>query len=651
MKKLSYDIFKNCELISIFLTCFFAIIIITFIFTRIKIKTPKITEKKDNPFYKSSKLFNKLNKKDYYIITVITILYSIISLWNLGTSIFPTTTWQPTKENQTIIFKIKSTNTSFDSIYTIYGAGDNNSNPKSLQLGTKNIKIYGSNDLDFWEVITDLDNGSIYQYNIKYGSFDYKYIKIESIDLNNTLTEIALKEEGIDNFLELEIYEDSQSNTKYPANLLIDEQDKIPFTPTYYDEGYFDEIYHPRNAWEIANSQLMYTSVHPLLGTSIMALSIKIFGFSPLAYRLPGAIFGILMIPLFYLILKLVFNSTYLSSIGTLLFSADFMHLTTSRIATLEPYSVFFILLMIYFMLKYFYTSFFDTSLKTQFIYLALSGVTMGIAWSVKWTALYSSIGLAILFFTNLILRYKELKKMKFYLKYNSDSVIEEKVENFNKNIIYTILWCILFFVIIPTLIYVFSYSWTKLYRNEPFSISTVIKQNLYMFNYHKNLQATHPYQSNWYHWLLNIRPIWYYSGTTSEGYRSTISNFSNPIISWTGLPSLIFTIYYMFKKKNTTAFIISVLFLSAFLPWVSIGRCLFSYHFYPSTPFLIMAIVFVIDYIIKKYKINKKYINIYIGFTLFIFIIFMPVITGFGTSATYFNTFLKWLPSWYFGS
>ena len=53
--------------------------------------------------------------------------------------------------------------------------------------------------------------------------------------------------------------------------MIIDEQDKVPLVPTYYEQSYFDEVYHARNAWEIANGQRMYATVHPLFGTNLNA--------------------------------------------------------------------------------------------------------------------------------------------------------------------------------------------------------------------------------------------------------------------------------------------------------------------------------------------------------------------------------------------
>ena len=234
-------------------------------------------EKKDVPvlsFVHSTKPYPSYRKKDIRNIIWITGIYAIISFYQLGSLKFPVTTWQPSKTGQDIVFELK-TDTNFDAIYTIYGEGDNNSNPDTYQLGTEGIQIYGSNDHHSWDQIATLKKGSIYQYQIIEGNWKYKYVWLRSTNKNNSLTEIGLRSSSHTSFVPLSIEMDGQKDSQYPATLLIDEQDKLVLHPTYYDQSYFDEIYHPRNAWEIANGQDMYATVHPLFGTNTMALFIS----------------------------------------------------------------------------------------------------------------------------------------------------------------------------------------------------------------------------------------------------------------------------------------------------------------------------------------------------------------------------------------
>ena len=66
-----------------------------------------------------------------------------------------------------------------------------------------------------------------------------------------------------------------------------------------------------------------------------------------------GALFGVLMLPILYLFLKNLFGKTPVAACGSALFAFDFMHLTQTRIATIDTYGVFFILLMYYFLYRY----------------------------------------------------------------------------------------------------------------------------------------------------------------------------------------------------------------------------------------------------------------------------------------------------------
>ncbi len=540
----------------------------------------------------------------------ITLVYALISLWNLGSNKIPTTTWQPVEAYQTFILEVED---GFNQINLIYGEGDNNSLEKGYQLGVENMIIEGSNDLHNWVEISTLEKGRIFEYSFIEGDYNYKYIRITSTNIKQTLTEIAFIKDN--ELVNVSVYEDKYADSKYPASLVIDEQDKVVISPTYYDEFYFDEIYHVRNAKEVADGQYMYASVHPLLGTNIIASFIKFFGFTPFVFRLPGALFGIAIVVLIYLLAKLLFDKTIISSLAAIFSACDFMHLTTSRIATLEPFSIFFIILMFYWMIKYYK----EEDHKKEIVDLLICGISMGLAISTKWTACYSAIGLAVILF-------KKLTETK-------------------KNVISSLLWCVLFFVIIPLIIYWLSYLPDKVWRDS-WSIKNVWEHNITMFEYHSKLVSTHPYSSKWYQWLLDIRPIWYYSNINDVGISNTIACFSNPLLTWAGVPAII---YCLFKIKDKTSFIIAIGYLTAILPWTPISRTTFAYHFYPTSIFVILAICFCANKLMEKRNENRQLIYIFMALYVLIFIVYLPICTGFGTTKVYIKA-LELFPTWYFG-
>jgi dolichyl-phosphate-mannose--protein O-mannosyl transferase len=171
------------------------------------------------------------------------------------------------------------------------------------------------------------------------------------------------------------------------------------------------------------------------------------------------------------------------------------------------------------------------------------------------------------------------------------------------------------------------------------------------MYHYHINLKATHPYQSTWYQWLLDIRPIWYYSGVKAEGVSHSISCFSNPLLTWAGLLSIFFVIYHCIREKDPKAWFILIGYATALGPWILlVKRCVFAYHFYPTSFFTMLAIVYEAEKLLKKNEEKAvKFLKLFTIAYVFLFVMFLPATAGFGTTQGYIKL-LEWFPTWYFG-
>lgn len=91
--------------------------------------------------------------------------------------------------------------------------------------------------------------------------------------------------------------EGNRVNLSASASPLFDEQETVPEKTTYYDSAYFDEIYHPRTAWEHIRGIEPYEISHPPLGKLIMGVGIRLFGMTPFGWRFMGTLFGVGMLP------------------------------------------------------------------------------------------------------------------------------------------------------------------------------------------------------------------------------------------------------------------------------------------------------------------------------------------------------------------
>ena len=253
------------------------------------------------------KIFKKQNIKQFLIILGITLIFGLITFWNLGSLSLPTTTYQPVEANEYVILKVDGPVQKFDKLYAISGLGDTNSNPSDYQIWFRNTQIVGSNDLQNWTHITTLEDNDFFKWTIEENNtWDFKFIKIIFPSKNAIITEIGLYNIQLEEFLPLSVYETSNPDNPYKPEYLIDENQLIVLDPTYMDESYFDEIYHARNALEIYSNQYMYAHVHPLLGTWMISLGLKMFGINMFGFRFMGALISVLLVPLFYLLAKKV---------------------------------------------------------------------------------------------------------------------------------------------------------------------------------------------------------------------------------------------------------------------------------------------------------------------------------------------------------
>ena len=416
------------------------------------------------------------------------------------------------------------------------------------------------------------------------------------------------------------------------AAALCDEADTVPASSTYYNSSYFDEIYHARTAYEHLRGVYPYEVSHPPLGKEILSLGIAIFGMTPFGWRCMGALFGVAMLPLMWDLLRRMFRDDRVALCGTALLAFDFMHLTQTRIATIDSFATLFILLMYLFLYRYF--------TEGRLRHLAACGVTFGIGAATKWTCLYAGAGLGVLWALHWVFQGVQAHR-------DGDG------RRYVRRLLGNIGFCLVFFVLMPGMIYYASYypygaarglHGAGMYFTREYA-AIVLENQRFMFTYHAGLVATHPYASRWWQWLLDLRPILYYL-SYGDGTVSTIGAFVNPLLCWGGLLALPVLAYRAVRHDRTALFIL-VGYLAQVLPWVFISRLTFEYHYFAATLFLVLALGYVFDRLRQRGSFGIVY-----AFTAAsgaLFALFYPVLTGVTVSRSYAWNVLKWLPDWPF--
>ena len=456
-----------------------------------------------------------INKKDIKIMTIMTVIYLIIALINLGSFNAPETGWEPERLNESFIVDF-GREVTIDKIMLFGGLGHSWGCFGSLEIEANHdgeFKPYSFLDMKSiykWHYTTDIVTTDKLRFTNTYLRTDVEHDK-------NRFYKAEYLEIG---FFSGETLITGFTTTADPSTTgiekLFDEQDLVPDRPTVLNSTYFDEIYFPRTALEqLEKRDILYENTHPPLGKTIIAFGISIFGMNPFGWRIMGTLFGAALIPLMYIMAKRFFKDTYWAFFCAWLMMFDFMHFTQTRLATIDSYTVFFIMLMFYFMLDYYDSRSYERGFFKSLIPLLFSGIFLGLGAATKWIALYGAAGLAILFFLSRGYEYNDINnKLSLKIKNEGASVKtkEKELGGWSGKYFYlTCLFCVIFFIIIPIAIYVLSFIPIDYKEDNINLIQSVISSIKTMFEYHKGVVDSHPYASPWYEWPLDIRPIFYY--------------------------------------------------------------------------------------------------------------------------------------------
>ena len=746
-----------------------------------------------------------LRRLDVLLMAAVTAVYAVAAFVNLGDTQAPQTEWVSTTPGEEVTFDLGQERTF---IFTYYGG-----------ICSTDFDISFSSDGETWtEPVTALyDQGQIFRWlwlNENGATVTARYARITVnpstsgptsalaplrlrevgfldengeplpvVSVTSALPETSTQSAGFDengtwvDSADFAFMEETSVNANAsPAdpNLLIDEQDVVPAYPSYLNSTYFDEIYHARTAYEQIHYDEFdsaYEWTHPPLGKTLMMIGIELFGMTPFGWRFMGALMGVLMLPVMYLLVKQLTKRTDLSFIAMFLLAVDAMHFTQTRIATIDSYVVLFIMVMYLFMFRYSQMRWRRDGFARSLVPLGLSGLFMGISWATKWVGIYGSAGLVVIFFWTLWKNVREeLRRVKALrgaqrmrltrrarragnralsakpvaLAWRKDGAAQSLAVRFGVPIprrkekaakrglaccpprplgvaLFICLWagmllalvscaaivldvsgllalstsltgsalrllarfwvaglivggvatgaslallcrfersylkrvgvlsvfCVAMFIVVPLLIYYFSYFW-QLRVSGDFSISRVVNLQKSIFDYHAGLGGdTHAFRSEWYEWPVIAWPMWYYSGTAymPAGMISSISCMGNPAVFWFGLAAILYVaVRCAWEKRASRAFLLVLIgFLSQYLPWVLVPRSTFIYHYFASVPFIIMASVLLLNRLRRRSRDGFIAASIVLcAVALLLFIAFYPLESGMPVSRAY-ASLLRW--------
>ncbi|MDR0220439.1 MAG: phospholipid carrier-dependent glycosyltransferase [Lachnospiraceae bacterium] len=573
----------------------------------------------------------KMDKRDCLTISILTLLFAVMAFYRLGSFAAPERGYAISGENPTIVLDFGE---------------DISLNHVSIFLGPRGFLFdaYGrAEGNEEWELIKSealaMDSFNWEQIAL-YGRL--RYLRLES------KTRATVAEMVFFDYLDRAVVPINAA--AYPG--LFDEQGLYDryLSNTYYGEAIFDEVFYAGTAYEFIHGLPTYETTHPPLGKSLVSLGIRAFGMNPFGWRFMAAIFGIMTVPLMYAFAKALVGNRFAAAAAAVLLAFDCMHFTLARLANLDVFVGFWILLM--YCLFYMYLQSGNGRLTTapttdiqastndngddapvgavgnrpfkfplSYIPLALCGLAVGLALATKWTGAFAGAGLGLLFLYHLVKhRPPQIKRL--------------------------LAFGAAFFIAIPLFIYILSFRPVVL--DPPLGLlQTAVANTVRILTFHTTNTDTNVYSSAFYEWPLVWKPFSCASDPLDFTFISSVNLMGNPAIWWFGLPCLVFCLYRALQKKDAQAGFLVTAYLAQYLPWVFVTRTTFIYHYYPATLFMIPAIAYTLDAVAKAKQWGRTAALGYMAVVVALFVIFYPVTSG--QPATYlYQRGLEWLPEWY---
>jgi hypothetical protein len=592
----------------------------------------------------------KMTRTDYLVMGGLTLVYALIAFINLGTTTEPATWWKAANRGENVTLDL--------------GAGHDIRQVKSFfGLGKGNYIITFSDDNATWRDGLLIGNKTAFEmieWRLNNITDHTRYIKITADEPGAMLFELAFFGQPGGKPLPVSIINSMVGplSEGRPANA-FDEPKTVPEYPGFFNSMYFDETYHARTAFENAHLIEPSETTHPPLGKAMIALCVLLFGFTPFAWRLCGTTLGIGMVPIIYLFAKRVLKRTDAAFLVSFIFAFDFMHFVQTRIATIDTHGVFFIMLMFYFMHRYFTRDFFRSSPGELLAPLFWSGLFFGLGAASKWIAIYGGGGLAAVFCISAAMQSYSFLAAKNRLARKEKKTDKERakidtaiVKIFLRRMGMVVAWCVLSFVVIPVVIYVASYLPIMAIGGPSHGINYVLTNQKSMYDYHSQLKSTHPFSSNWWEWPFMRKPVWYYEGQFSpQGKVSSIVAMGNPAVWWMGILTVPLALVLAIRRKDRSMLVVFMALGSQYLPWIiSPRKLVFIYHFFATVPFLTLCTGYVYATTLARLgRSGRTVLYVYCGLVLALFAAFYPILSGMLVDRGYVLHWLAWFPGWYF--
>ena len=326
----------------------------------------------------------------------------------------------------------------------------------------------------------------------------------------------------------------------------------------------FDEVHYvpaARQLWLLAAP----TNIeHPLLGKALIGLGIALFGDNAFGWRIMSSLAGTATVVGLFACGALLFRNTRAGTMTALFALAGFTLYIQARIAMLDGFMAALVVLALAAMLWAMRGQ--GRSVGRRWL---LGAMLLGLAAGVKWVAV----------------PYAALAGLGFALARAPGRWPGLSLWGAGWRLAAGFLSA-----------YFATFAPAFFYRQEPLTPAALLPFQLEMLRQQMQVLPHHVYQSAWWSWPLDIRPIWYLY-EPADGAQRGVLMIGNPAVMWGGLVAVAACLWGWFQRRRQPGAAalggVAALWLAGWGMWALIPKSLgFFYYYYLPSLWLPLAIV-----------------------------------------------------------
>jgi dolichyl-phosphate-mannose--protein O-mannosyl transferase len=373
----------------------------------------------------------------------------------------------------------------------------------------------------------------------------------------------------------------------------------------------FDEVHYvpaARQLWALAGP---VNIEHPLLGKALIGLGMALFGDHSFGWRIMSSLAATATLTGLFAIAWLLFRDLRAAIMTALFALLNFTLYVQARIAMLDGFMAALVVGGVAAMLW----SMRGTGPAVTRRW-TLAAVLLGLAVGVKWAALpYIGFAAAAFLLCRSGSRWPDLS-------------------------VWSAAWRL---ALGSALAYLLTFLPAFFYARQPLTLAELLPFQLEMLRQQTQVLPAHTYQSAWWTWPLDLRPIWYLYEPVDGAQRGVLM-IGNPAVMWGGLIAVLACGWAGVRERSVALGGVAALWLGGWGVWALIPKSLgFFYYYYLPSLWLPLAIAAAFH----RHARLRAWDEVFLALAGVLFVWFFPIISAAPLSGPQAFQRWMWLPTW----